>query len=108
VSELLPVPKFTTLDAAFGARGEHYCSRKEGSELERKFRKEAQVADKLFFNGGKLEDYGFAIKEGINKAAVYTALSALLKSFEPSHEAKIGTVARYLNSWCVPVDGAKS
>ena len=102
ITEILPIPEFTDLDIAFGASEKAYCSKDEGCKLEKEFRKEADAASKLFFNGGTLEQHGLTFKDEVDRTKAMRALKALMCSFEPSHEAKIGTIARYLNSWCRP------
>jgi hypothetical protein len=97
---MISVPEFDDLAAAFGAPASAFLSRQEGSEFERRYRKEAAAAKSLFFKGGRLSEHGLKLKDGIDSIKAHKAIRALLCSFEPSHEAKIGTVAKYLHEWC--------
>lgn len=93
--------KFEGLDAAFGARGQDYPTR---ADIPDQFYNHNspynQVVSSLFFSGGKLEDFGLSFKPGIDKAQAMTAIRALLSSFDPKHEIKMGTVAWALSKWC--------
>ncbi len=100
MSEILPVPEFDAVTVVFGAPSEAFVSREDGSKYEREFAKEASVANKIFFKGGTLAEYGLKLKPEVDSKKAHLALRALLCSWNPPHEAKIGTVARYLNSWC--------
>lgn len=97
------VPEFSDLDAAFGARRKHFLERdKMPAEFWSGNHPMCKVAMKLFCSGGRLTDHGLKIKDGLDQAAVYRALRALLCSFDPKHEAKIGTVGVALANWCEP------
>jgi hypothetical protein len=94
------IPDFTGLDIAFGAKLEHFCDPIQGSAWQDAFHKEASAARSLFFKGGKLAQYGYRFRAGVDKGKAFRAIQALLCSFEPSQEAKIGTVAKLLHEWC--------
>lgn len=98
----MDVPDFDGLTISLGASREHYLSREKlgdwyGLSDKTPFHK---AASSLFYKGGKLSDHGLTIKAGLNSAKVHGALRALLCSFDPSHEIKIGTVAVALANWC--------
>lgn len=58
----------------------------------------AKIAERLFYNGGKLP----RLKHGIDVAAATADIGCCLQSFEPSHEHKIAGVAYLLSMWCEP------
>jgi hypothetical protein len=98
-----PVPELTGLDAAFGAQRKHYLTGEQLGEwgnlgMRSPFH---EAAAGLFYKGGKLDDYGLTIRPDLDRGKVYVALRALLGSFDPPHEIKIGTVAVALANWCV-------
>lgn len=94
-------PVFTGVDAAFGARGQHYPTREEipaqfyagGTPYNR-------IVSTLFFQGGSLDQFGLSFKAGIDRAQAMTAIRALLCSWDPKHEIKEATVAWALSEWC--------
>lgn len=93
---------FTGLDAVFGASGKHYLTREQLGDWydmnqHTPFHK---AAAQIFYKGGKLADFGLTIKPGLDKGKVMTNVRALLCSFEPKHEIKMGTVAAALANWC--------
>lgn len=99
-----PIPEFTALDAAFGADIKTYLPREKIPDQMYAMRgKHADAASGLFFKGGRLEDFGLRLKPGIDRKKAFTAISAWLCSFAPSHEQKIGTVAYALSQWCEDV-----
>lgn len=117
-SDLLEFPLFEVNDAeaGFGCSIGRYVGagyedgKVIGSGLRRKLRREAEVAGDLFFSGGKLADHGLRVREELDATTVHRALSALLKSFQPSHEGKMGTVALAIHHWCeeIPIANAES
>lgn len=101
------------IESTFGCGIERYISyggRQDSKspcrDLERALPAEAQAASMLFYQGGRLSDYGFQVKAGLDRAKVHSALRGLLCSFEPSHEQKIGTAALAIHRWCDPVASA--
>lgn len=99
--DMLEVPKgLDAIDVVFGVRpplpawddipGEFKCSRNEY----------ARVASSLFFNGGRLSDFGLTIKDELDDGDVMRALRACLGSFDPKHEHKEAGVAYMLSQWC--------
>jgi hypothetical protein len=101
-SDQIQIPEFGGAAHIFGAPSSAYVDRDKAYELEKKFGKEAEVATSLFHRGGKLTQYGLRLKPEVDSGKAHRALQALLCSFEPSHEAKIATVAQYLHQWCDP------
>jgi hypothetical protein len=55
-------------------------------------RKWVDLANTLFFRGGKLSDHGLKVREGLDSAAVHNTLRWLASSWEPKHEQKEATV----------------
>jgi hypothetical protein len=102
MSEQIQIPEFDRVTQVFGAPLSAYVDRDAAYEIEKKFSAEADIANKLFFRGGKLTQYGLRLKPEVDAGKAYGALQALLCSFEPSHEAKIATIAQYLHQWCNP------
>ena len=107
----IPDFPFFTVDgptAVFGCQEDQYLDRREGSRVRCLLRDEAEAFSQLFYVGGKLEDHGFTFKPEYRSEG-YSTLSALMRSFSPSHEAKEGTVALAIHHWCdrVPVEAAQ-
>lgn len=100
-----PVPDFDGPTIAFGASRKDYLTREQLGDWYGIYGKNSKTpfhecAAKLFYKGGKLTDYGLHIKKGLDQAKVMGAIRALLCSFDPSQEIKIGTVAVALANWC--------
>jgi hypothetical protein len=99
-----PVPDFSDADAAFGADAKHYLPKAAiPADFYGMRHHYCKVAQKLFFEGGKLSDHGLRFKDGIDHQKAMRALRALLCSFAPKHEIKIGTVGVALVNWCEEV-----
>lgn len=96
--------EFNGLDAAFGADEKDYPSY---SAIPDEFKRGSNIYNKafngLFFNGGKLEDFGISMKPGTDKAALFATLRALMSSFAPKHEVKEATVAWLLSEYTEPL-----
>lgn len=90
---------FDGLDASLGAKRSDYPSVADvpNHQLHPSFER---VASKLFFSGGKLDDFGLSFKPGIDRIKAMTAIRSLMGSFEPQHEHKIAVVAWALREWC--------
>lgn len=90
---------FDGIDASFGAKRSDYPSMADvpSHQLHRSFE---SVASKLFFRGGKLDDFGLSFKPGIDRIKAMTAIRSLMNSFEPQHEHKMAVVAWALREWC--------
>lgn len=103
-----PMPTLSGVDVAFSTargclhQGGAYLSYHEGQcgLVDRKWEK---VADALFFNGGKVEDHGLKLREGIDKATAYNTLRWLLSSWEPKQEQKSATVGFVISKWWEPI-----
>ena len=57
------------------------------------------IASALFFNGGKIEDFGLRLSDGLDAAAVRANLHWLLGSFSPKHQEKEATVGFAISKW---------
>ena len=96
-----PIPEFSDAEVAFGADQKHYLTREQmGDEFYREHHPSARIASALFFRGGSLEGHGLRFRKGIDRAKAARAIRALLCSFAPKHEVKIGTVGYALDKWC--------
>lgn len=96
-----PVPEFDGPTVVFGAPRSAYLTEEQmGRDHYGERTRHAKVASALFFSGGRLADHGLRFKAGIEPGTALAAIRALLCSFEPKHEIKIGTVAAYLEDWC--------
>ena len=90
---------FTGLDAALGAKLEDYPPT-EKLPARHVLKPYEEVVSRIFFRGGALADFGLSIKGSIDRAQAMTAISALLRSFDPKHEHKTAVVAWCLSEWC--------
>lgn len=96
-----PVPEFDGPTVVFGApRSAYLTCEQMGDDYYNGYPRHAKVAQTLFFQGGKLADHGLRFKPGVDPGKAMAAIRALLSSFEPKHEVKIGTVGAYLEDWC--------
>lgn len=101
------LPDFNEVDAAFGADNKDYLTFAQmGEQFYRGHHPMCHVAQSLFFKGGKLSDYGLKLKPEIDQRKAKIAIMALLSSFAPKHEVKIGTVGVALANWCEPISKA--
>lgn len=83
------VPVQGDIDAAFGADASAYAFFKNLPEEYQRGRAEGcKIASRLFFGEGKLEDYGRALKSGVQADHFFRTLRAMLISFQPQHEVK--------------------
>lgn len=102
------VPAFSDAEVAFGASEKHYLGRSAiPAEFYNGRHAMCDVASSLFFKGGKLADHGIKFKDDIDQLAAMKAIRALLGSWAPKHEIKIGTVGIALANWCEPIEGEK-
>lgn len=62
-------------------------------------RRWTDIASSLFFRGGKVEDFGLKLRDGLDKRKVMMCLRALLGSFGPKHEEKEATVGFAISKW---------
>jgi hypothetical protein len=98
-----PIPDFDAITVAFGANEKDYLTREQlGDWYGFPGTPYHKAAQGLFYKGGKLADYGLALKPEIDAAKAMNAIRALLGSWAPKHEVKIGTVAVALHQWCHP------
>ncbi|RDC59757.1 hypothetical protein HME9302_00952 [Alteripontixanthobacter maritimus] len=95
------------LTAAFGADRSVYLSKSEGSAVARRLPDKAEIFSRLFYVGGTLAEHSLRFRPEIARKG-HATLKALMVSFEPSHEAKKGTVALALHHWCEPIVAEKS
>jgi len=87
-----PIPKFTDAEVAFGARENAYFQRRNRPEVPKEYE---DAAHSLFFKGGKPPEF----KPVVDRNLAARATRAWLKSFDPSHQSKISTVAYAFWVW---------
>lgn len=94
-------PKVSDVDIAFGGC-DHMPDVKTLPEDYRNERAHAcTVAQDLFFKGGKMADYGYTCREGVDQNDAIRAIRAVLGSFQPKHEHKIAAVGWMIDQWFV-------
>jgi hypothetical protein len=95
-----PVPDFDDMTAVFGAPASAYLSREQlGDDFYGDRNEFTKHASSVFFQGGRYLPEGRRWRVGIDQTKAKRAISALLRSFEPKHEIKIGTVGFALSQW---------
>lgn len=93
----------TPLDARFGADPGTYLTQEQlPPEFYAMRHPMCRVASALFNFGGELIDHGLRFKPEIDAGQAMLAIDALLRSWAPKHEIKIGTVGYALQQWCEP------
>lgn len=96
-------PAFDGISAAFGARLKDYPKYEDIPEVFRRGNTPFNKAvSSLFFTGGSLQDHGLKLKAGTDRGEFFTALRALLTSFDPKHEHKEATAAWLLSEYTEP------
>lgn len=94
---------FTGADLAFGARLSDYPAYDSIPEQFRRGHSPAnKIVSTLFFKGGQLADFGLRLKAGVNPAAFFGALKAMLGSFDPKHEHKEAACAWLVDEFTEP------
>ncbi|WP_404415447.1 hypothetical protein [Brevundimonas vesicularis] len=97
-----PVPEFSDVQIAFGASQGAYLTREQmGDDFYCDRNDFTRHAQGLFFNGGPILPAGRRWKPEIDRVKAARAIKALLSSFDPKHEVKIGTVGFALCHWTV-------
>lgn len=100
-----PVPEFDDVTVVMGAPASAYLTREQmGPEFYGDRNRFTNTAQSLFFKGGSLAEHGLRWKADIDGRKAARALKALLSSFEPKHEVKIGTAGYALSQWCDVID----
>ena len=95
-----PVPTFTEAQAVFGADEKDYLTREQmGDDFYGDRNEFTRHASRLFFSGGHVLPQGRRWKEDVDPKAASRAVMALLRSFAPKHEIKIGTVGVAFSQW---------
>ena len=94
------------LDAVFGATASDYPRQKDiPQEYMRGNTPGCKLFSELFFSGGRLSDFGFQIKEGVDQGMFYHTLRALMTSFAPQHEIKKATCGWFIDTYCTKIKG---
>jgi hypothetical protein len=100
MSLTFPVPDFDDVTVAFGAPGHAYLTRDQmGDDFYGDRNEFTNHASSLFFSGGSILPAGRIWKPEIDRTKAARAIKAMLCSFEPKHEIKIGTVGFALRDW---------
>lgn len=99
---LLP-REITLLDVAFPAHPPLPAWEDIPEEFQRGNRW-SEIANLLFFQGGKLSDHGLHLRPDIDGAMAMANLQACLGSFAPKHEHKAAGVGYLLSLWCDRID----
>lgn len=103
------VPNFSDLEVAFGARADAFLTREQmGDEFYGDRNEFTRHVGSLFFSGGSVLPAGRRWKEGVNPKKAGRAVAAWLRSFDPKHEIKIGTVGYALSRWSEPSDARQA
>ena len=58
-----------------------------------------RIVSKIFFEGGRLSDFGLTPKDGVDVNKAMRAILVCLGSWEPKHEHKTAGVAFMLSEW---------
>lgn len=94
------VPNFSDVEVAFGAPRSAYLTKDQmGGDFYTGRNEFTRHVEGLFFKGGSVLPEGRRWKDGVNPKKAGRAVAALLRSFEPKHEIKIGTVGYALSQW---------
>lgn len=97
--------QFEGVDAAFGARLRDYPKMEALPEEYRRGHADGcRIFSKLFFGGGRLSDHGRSLKAGVDSGRFYTALRALMSSFDPPHELKTATCGLLIDTYTEAAD----
>ena len=101
-----PILDFTKYSPFKDADLSDYLSSEECKKIEKnkEMIKYKDIANKLMFGGGKLEDQKLTPKNKETTKQLYKTLQVLLRSFAPPHEVKIATVAKLLHDHCDWID----
>ncbi len=101
--DMTTIPEFNDAEIAFGPKdgSRAYMTREElGDWYGFPNNPYTNAVNKLFFQGGKLEDHGLRFKDGIDQTKAMRAIRAWMVSWAPKHEIKVGTIAYALSHWC--------
>lgn len=90
-----PIPEFSDPEMAFGAELDRYFNRRDLPDVPRQFK---DMANSLFFSGGKLPD----LAPQVDRTKAMRAVRAWLSSWAPAHESKEATVGYALWLWSTP------
>lgn len=106
-----PAKPLTGIDVAFSTASGHlhkggaYLSYHEG-QCKLVDRKWKDIASSLFFKGGRIEDFGFRLREDA-PAQARVVVRQLMASWDPKHEEKEATVGFVISKWWEPEDGSQ-
>lgn len=104
---MLKIPNLTDAEVVFGDV-KHLPPYKDiPDEFKRRSNPFARIASKLFFEGGRMSEFGLTPKDGVDLTQANRALQAVLRSFEPKHEHKAAGAAFMLSEW-FDLDPAKA
>lgn len=94
------IPEQCGLTAAFGADMNAYPPLDAMPEEYRRGRADGcEIASKLFYEGGKMSDFGRVIMKGVDNTEFLTTLRAMLSSFSPKHEQKMAAAGLLIDTY---------
>jgi hypothetical protein len=96
---MLAIPELNDAQVTFGSKPPLPAWGDIPAEFKRSSNPFAHIASKLFFEGGKLADFGLTAKPGVDVSKAMRAIKCCLGSFDPSHEHKEAGVAYMLSQW---------
>lgn len=103
---MLEIPEVKRLHAALGCNPPLPSWKDIPDEFKRRHRL-VDVANDLFFEGGKLSDFGLKPKPGVDKGKAIRVIKCCLTSLEPSHDHKEAGVAYMLSEWFEDASGER-
>jgi len=96
------IPQQDMLASTFGASRDAYLNLEDMPEsYQNGTASGCNIASDLFYKGGNLAEHGRVLMQGVDAHEFYMTLRALLASFEPKHEQKIGTAGLLIDTYTV-------
>lgn len=99
---MLAIPEISDVDAAFPTK----VPLPAWNDIPKEFRERWHrrdgfhgVVSRIFYEGGRWEDFGLKPKKGVDEAKARRAIITCLRSWEPQHEHKVAGVAYMLSEW---------
>lgn len=98
---MLEIPEVTNAEIAFPTTVPLPAWDDIPEEMRRNWHNDpwCNIVSSIFFNGGKLTDFGLTPKKGVDLDKAMRVIRACLGSWEPSHEHKTAGVAFMLSEW---------
>lgn len=96
---MIPVPTIEQVDVVFGAIDHLPKYADLPDDYRRMHGPACDAASDLFYAGGRLSRLGYEPRDGVDENSALRAIYAALRSFEPTHEHKIGGVGYLIDQW---------